>query len=151
MSVPANIATNKKHYRQSLLKDITHHVNLLADRIYALLPNGTRLLIAITGPPGSGKSTLASELSRRLTLKKYMNVVVPMDGFHLDNSLLEINGLLGQKGAPETFDVYGFLRFISALKNGENVVAPTFDRGRDIAIAGAIHVPPECPIVIFLM
>lgn len=130
------------------MKDITNHVNLLADRIYAFRPNNPRLLVALAGAPGSGKSTLASELSRRLTLQKCVNVVVPMDGFHLDNSLLEAHGLLARKGAPETFDVAGFIRMINALRRGDNVVAPTFDRARDIAIAGAIHVPPECPVVI---
>ena len=130
------------------MKDITNHVNLLADRIYALRPNNPRLLVALAGAPGSGKSTLARELSRRLTLQKCVNVVVPMDGFHLDNSLLEAHGLLARKGAPETFDVAGFIRMINALRRGDNVVAPTFDRARDIAIAGAIHVPPECPVVI---
>jgi len=130
------------------VKDVTNHVNILADRVHALRANRSRLLVALAGAPGSGKSTLAAELSRRLTLQKCVNVVVPMDGFHLDNGLLEVHGLLTRKGAPETFDAAGFIRMIKALRSEDNVIAPTFDRTRDIAIAGAIHIPPECPVVI---
>ena len=130
------------------MKDITNHVNQLADRVHALRANQPRLLVALAGAPGSGKSTLATELSRRLTLQKCVNVVVPMDGFHLDNGLLEVHGLLARKGAPETFDAAGFIRTVNALRRQDNVVVPTFDRTRDIAIAGAIHIPPECPVVI---
>lgn len=130
------------------MKDITNHVNLLADRVHAVRAQQSRTLVALAGAPGSGKSTLASELSRRLTQQKCLNVVVPMDGFHLDNAILEEHGLLLRKGAPETFDTSGFIRLINALREEDNVIAPTFDRARDIAIAGAIHVPPECPVVI---
>lgn len=133
---------------KTLVKDITEHVNILADRVHTLRATKPRLLVALAGAPGSGKSTLASELSRRLSVQKCPNVVVPMDGFHLDNSVLEQHGLLARKGAPETFDAAGFIRIVDALRRRDNVVAPTFDRTRDIAIAGAIHVPPECPVVI---
>ncbi len=130
------------------MKDITNHVNLLADKVHALRAHQPRLLVALAGTPGSGKSTLASELSRRLSVQKCTNVVVPMDGFHLDNGLLEEHGLLGRKGAPETFDAAGFIRTVNALRRSDNVVVPVFDRARDIAIAGAVHVPPECQVVI---
>lgn len=130
------------------MKDITNHVNLLADRVHAVRAQQSRTLVALAGAPGAGKSTLATELSRRLTLQKCQNVVVPMDGFHLDNGILEKHGLLQRKGAPETFDAAGFIRAVHALREADNVVVPTFDRARDIAIAGAIHIPPECPVVI---
>lgn len=130
------------------MQEITNYINVLADRIHELRQTQPRLLIAIAGAPGSGKSTLASELSRRLTLQKCRNVVVPMDGFHLDNAILEAHGWLHRKGAPETFDTGGLLRLVAAMRAGEDVVAPRFDRTRDIAIAGAIHVPADCPVVI---
>ena len=53
-----------------------------------------------------------------------------------------------RKGAPETFDAPGFLRLIRALKTGEEVFAPSFDRTRDLAIAGSVAVPAAARVVI---
>ena len=69
-----------------------------------------RLLIAIAGAPGSGKSTLAAALVDKINNCKIGKaVLVPMDGFHLDNEELIEKGLIKKKGAPETFDVKGLL------------------------------------------
>ena len=108
----------------------------------------TRQLVAITGAPGCGKSTLATELARRLSAQRRKTIVVPMDGFHLDNAILETRGLTQRKGAPETFDAPGFIRLIKALKTGEEVFAPVFDRTRDLAIAGAVAVPVDAQVII---
>lgn len=128
--------------------DITAHVNALADRVHALRPTHPRLIVALAGAPASGKSTLAAELMRRLRLQKCAAEVVPMDGFHLDNAVLDARGLRGRKGAPETFDATGFVHMIRRLKSPGDVVVPLFDRARDIAIAGAQVVPNDCPVVI---
>jgi pantothenate kinase len=98
-----------------------------------------RVLIAIAGPPGAGKSTLAAALADQVAGA----AVVPMDGFHLDNMVLEQRCLLARKGAPESFDAAGFLNMVTRLKRGEEVVIPVFDRARDIAIAGARVIGPE--------
>lgn len=130
------------------MQDITMEVNELADRIHEMRQDRDRLLVAVTGAPASGKSTLAAEVSRRLTLQKVPNTLVPMDGFHLDNDILDARDLRQCKGAPETFDVHGLLRTIAALRAQEDVVVPRFDRTRDIAIAGAVHVSPRTPVVL---
>lgn len=139
---------SSKHYRRQAVLDVTAQVNLLADRAHAHRALRPRTLIAIAGPPASGKSTLAAELSRRLTAQRCPNAIVPMDGFHLDNAVLDARGLLTRKGAPETFDVEGFLTLVSRLRAPGEVVYPRFDRDRDLAIAGAAVVPADCPIVI---
>jgi pantothenate kinase len=90
-----------------------------------------RLLIAIAGPPASGKSTLASHVQRGFQQYGTDCGLVPMDGFHFDNALLERRGLLGRKGAPETFDVVGFTSIIEQLKAGEEVSVPHFNRSLD--------------------
>ena len=92
-----------------------------------------RRIVAILGAPGSGKSTLAAQLVAGLDDA----VLVPMVGFHLDNRLLEAGGLRGCKGAPGTFDAAGFVALVRRLKAGGEVVHPVFDRGLDLAIAGA--------------
>ena len=90
----------------------------------ALGPRQGRRLVALAGPPATGKSTLAGALCERLSRDGQSAVVVPMDGFHLDNRILEARGLLARKGAPETFDADGFIALIRRLKSGAEVVAP---------------------------
>lgn len=128
--------------------DITSQINLLADRVHHLAGGQSRVMVAITGAPASGKSTLAAELARRLTLQKRSAIVVPMDGFHLDNAVLDARDLRPRKGAPETFDAAGFVHLIRRIKSGEEVAAPLFDRPRDISIAGATIVPADTTAII---
>lgn len=128
------------------MSTLTHHVNILADHL--LDRQDAPQLVAIVGAPGCGKSTLAIELARRLNTQKRKTTIVPMDGFHLDNAVLDAHGLRPRKGAPETFDAPGFIRMIKAIKAGEKVYAPVFDRARDLAIAGAVAVPQDAAIVI---
>ncbi|MEL6682081.1 MAG: NB-ARC domain-containing protein [Pseudomonadota bacterium] len=128
------------------MSSLTLHINTLAEHL--LEAPDARQLVAITGAPGCGKSTLASELARRLTAQRRKSAVVSMDGFHLDNTILEARGLSQRKGSPETFDSPGFIRLVKALKTGEEVFAPLFDRTRDLAIAGAVVVPADAQIII---
>jgi fructokinase len=120
----------------------------LAVRIEALPPTGHRRLIAIAGPPGSGKSTLAEAVVGDLMRRGQNAVLMPMDGFHLDNRLLEPRGLLPRKGAPETFDFGGFLAALRRVRDEASVVLPVFDRSREIAIAGAEEIRAETRIVV---
>lgn len=128
--------------------DISAQVTALFDRAKAQLEDRPRVLVALAGAPGSGKSTLAAALLRRCRDSRVPAEIVPMDGFHLDNVVLDARGLRQRKGAPETFDAEGFIHLIRRLRAGGEVVAPIFDRARDIAIAGAQVVPREARIVI---
>jgi len=74
--------------------------------------------------------------------------VVPQDGFHLDNQVLEERGQLHRKGAPQTFDGAGFVHIVRRLKERADVAVPTFDRTRDISIAGARIVPASAEVII---
>ena len=127
---------------------MTSHINVLAERIHELARRKPRVIVGIVGAPGSGKSTLAAELARRLERQKLMPRTVPMDGFHLDNAVLDLWGLRTRKGAPETFDARGFVLLAKRLARGEEVVAPVFDRARDIAIAGAQLIEADAQVVI---
>ncbi len=115
----------------------------LVDRISEITPNGRRSLIAISGPPASGKSRLAAQVVDALNHRRKAAVLVPMDGFHLDNTILEARGLLARKGAPETFDGQGFVHAIRRMRDEDDVILPTFDRAADLSIAGAINIGPQ--------
>lgn len=111
--------------------------------------SGRRRLLGIAGPPGAGKTTLAEYLVGALGPDRA--VLVPMDGFHLADVELRRLGLLSRKGAPETFDPYGYAALLRRLKEprpGEPVYAPGFERELEQPIAGSIPVAPEVPLII---
>ena len=94
-----------------------------------------RLMVAIAGPPGAGKSTVADALAIALNhrLSDHPAEVVPMDGFHYDNAILDARHLRARKGAPETFDADGFLALIRRLRTEQGDIAtPVFDRNVDL-------------------
>ncbi|MEU7725531.1 nucleoside/nucleotide kinase family protein [Streptomyces sp. NPDC040724] len=109
---------------------------------------GGRRILGIAGPPGAGKSTLAARLAEALGPERA--VVVPMDGFHLAQAELTRVGLADRKGAPDTFDVAGYVSLLHRLRtsDGATVYAPAFDRSLEEPIAGSIPVPPAVPLVI---
>jgi pantothenate kinase len=104
-----------------------------------------RFLVGIAGPPGSGKSTLAAALEARLS----QAAAVPMDGFHLDDAILEARGQRARKGAPYTFDCRGFRLLLERLKSGEaEVFCPVFDRSLELSRNAAREVSAQVRIVI---
>jgi pantothenate kinase len=108
-----------------------------------------RLVVAIAGAPGSGKSTIAETLRQDIAARGETVAVVPMDGFHFDNRVLEARGLLPRKGAPETFDVAGFHHLLGRIVAREpDVAIPVFDRSIEIARAGAAIVTAETRIIL---
>jgi fructokinase len=127
---------------------VTRLATGLADRIEALPPGRGRCLVAIAGPPGSGKSTLAEAVVEVLNERARAAALMPMDGFHLDNRLLEPRGLLPRKGAPETFDFGGLASTLRRVRDEHSVILPIFDRSREIAIAGAGEIGPQTRIVV---
>lgn len=111
------------------------------------LMDGGRAVLGICGAPGAGKSTIAARLA---TAVGKQAVVVPMDGFHLHDNELARLGLADRKGAPETFDVRGYVAMLRRLRTetAHTVYAPEFDRSRELSVAGAIAIRPEHRLVI---
>lgn len=118
----------------------------LVERARALAA-GPRRVLGVTGPPGAGKSTLTAAVVSALAPAA---VLVPMDGFHLAGSELERLGRHDRKGAPDTFDAAGYVALLRRLRaaSEETVYAPVFDRHLEEAIAGAVPVAPEVPLVV---
>ena len=125
-----------------------HGISGLVSSILNAPQQGQRRVVAIAGPPGSGKSTIAKALVPLVAQAGVIAQVVPMDGFHLDNSILLERNLIDVKGSPGTFDVRGLAELISRLGNEPEIIFPKFDRDKDLAIAGAGFVSEECDLVL---
>lgn len=76
-------------------------------------------------------------------------IVLPMDGFHLDNAILDKAGFRGRKGAPHTFDVEGFASLLSRVKQAiAPIYAPMFDRESDLSRNCAIKIDRQHQVVL---
>ena len=110
----------------------------LARDLIARAGNLPRLMVAVAGPPGSGKSTLADSLRDALMVAGESAVVVPMDGFHFDDIILNRRGHRPRKGAPWTFDVAGFEVLLKRIRAREpDIAIPVFDRTMELSKAAA--------------
>ena len=126
------------NYNELLIKLLDNLKNDLKNRYF----------IALSGPPASGKSTISEKLLKDLTLKGHNSSILQMDGFHYDDQILKQKSLLLKKGAPETFDVMGFLNFLFRLQNEDDVAIPIFDRSLELSRSSAVIISKETRVVI---
>jgi len=105
-----------------------------------------RRILGIAGAPGVGKSTYAERLVAEADEPA---AYLPMDGFHLADTALSSLGLLDRKGAPETFDAWGYAALLARIRTvGHTVWAPTFERHLEQPLAGSIAVAPDVALVV---
>jgi pantothenate kinase len=106
-----------------------------------------RRILGITGAPGVGKTTYALA---QVATSGAPAAYVPMDGFHLADVTLTALGRLDRKGAPDTFDAWGYAALLRRLHDERDhvVYAPGFERDLEQPIAGALAVPPEAELVV---
>ncbi|WP_405581019.1 nucleoside/nucleotide kinase family protein [Streptomyces sp. NBC_01190] len=127
---------------------------MLVDDVVALVPSipGRRALLGLVGAPAAGKSTLARRLVTGVNerLGAETAAYVPMDGFHLSNAQLDRLGLRDRKGAPETFDVDGYVHLLRRLRaeHERPVYAPDFDRRLEEPVAASLVVPARTALVV---
>jgi len=119
----------------------------LVERAAALTRAGTRRLLGITGAPGAGKSTLGAALLGALGDGA---ALVGMDGFHFANVELRRLQRADRKGAPDTFDVDGYVALLARLRTppAVPVYGPVFDRALEEPIGSAVPVLPATPLVL---
>lgn len=128
----------------------------LVDRIGRMSVRETGVVvIGIAGAPGVGKTTLAEQLMASLNLdesdpEQQRFAHIPLDGFHLSDQELTRLSLLERKGAPGTFDAYGYAALLKRLREPRDsaVYAPGFERTIEQPIAGVIPVYPLVRTVI---
>jgi pantothenate kinase len=78
-------------------------------------------VLGLTGPPGTGKSTVAGLVGELLEARGIAVAgQAPMDGFHLSNAVLEDLDLADRKGAPDTFDVWGYVALLERIQAGDD-------------------------------
>lgn len=141
---------------------LLHSLDDLAATIAAAAQPGQRTIVGIVGPPGAGKSTVAAALIEQLNGAGDIQpadthpaptpsaALLPMDGFHLPQARLVELGRRDRMGAPDTFDVAGFLATLAALRRDRPgiVRAPGFDRTIEEPVPDAIEIGTERSIVV---
>ena len=77
-------------------------------------------------------------------------MLIPMDGYHLSQRVLDELGLSDRKGAPETFDAAGLNQLLDRVHNETDQVVyfPVFDRSLEEPIAAGGGVQPNQDIVV---
>ncbi len=116
-------------------------------------PADKRFVVGIVGFPGAGKSTLAEELVKSLNTifsSQQKAQLLPMDGYHLPNEILDKLGLRAFKGIPDTFDAGGFIQLLAKIKQSplQILKAPVFDRSIDGSIEDAIEIGMDVKVIV---
>ncbi|MDI4639100.1 MULTISPECIES: nucleoside triphosphate hydrolase [Halomonadaceae] len=126
------------------------NIHDMAARLLEASMHRQRFIVALAGPPAAGKSFLSEWLCREINLRQPgIAAVVPMDGYHFDNAVLEPEGLVPVKGAPETFDIDGLRQDLTRIRRADRRVAvPVFDRPLDLARAGGRIITLEHRLII---
>jgi pantothenate kinase len=107
-----------------------------------------RIIIGIVGKPGAGKSRLSSYLMENLSSD--VTSLLPMDGYHLSNKILVELGRADRKGAPDTFDSFGFAELLERISKGKNedIYYPIFHREIEESIAAEGVISSKTKLVI---
>ncbi|WP_022869026.1 AAA family ATPase [Schaalia vaccimaxillae] len=111
----------------------------VVDLVVERLRRGDELrVLGLTGPPGTGKTTVAALVADMLRARGVQVAgVAPMDGFHMSNAVLDESDRHDRKGAPDTFDVWGFVALLRRLRSSAN------SSSQDTSSRGTPKTPPK--------
>lgn len=126
-----------------------HSLEAALERAITLIQSkDTRIIIGLVGKPGAGKSTLSSYLLKKL--QKETTALVPMDGFHLSNVQLNKLGRIDRKGAPDTFDSYGYVDLLRRIKTdtSNDIYFPIFHRDIEESIFAEGVIRPHTSLIL---
>ena len=120
----------------------------LIDQAKSILASNKRSILAVAGAPGAGKTTITQSILQALGPENV--VIVPMDGFHLSNTILKKWDRRSRKGAWDTFDASGYIHLVNRIKHQKEdiILAPDFDRDIDESIGGVIEVSVNTPLIL---
>lgn len=125
---------------------------LVTDACALIRTSGPPAILGLAGPPAAGKSTLARQIVAAANgrLGADRAAYLPMDGFHLSNAQLDRLGRRDHKGAPDTFDVAGYLALLRrlAVETAHPVYVPDFDRALHEPVAARHVVHPGTRLIV---
>jgi pantothenate kinase len=125
----------------------------LIDGVAALVEQADRrVVLGLAGAPAAGKSTLATTLVRAVNDRHGPDgaAYLPLDGFHLSNAQLERFGRQDRKGAPDTFDVWGYGALLQRIMQGTecDIYVPDYDRKLHEPVAARLVIRPTTRLIV---
>ncbi len=134
---------------------MTASLDRLEDAVRGWIGDGP-LILGLCGAQGSGKSTLAAGLRDRLTADGMRVAILSLDDLYLgsaarDALARDIHPLLRTRGVPLTHDVTHGMAILDAVRAGQAVPLPRFDKARDEpepAVDWPLA-PPDLDLLIF--
>lgn len=113
-------------------------------------------VFAITGLQGSGKSTLAHQIAMQAEASGLRVAVLSLDDLYLTRAqrmrlATEVHPLLATRGPPGTHDVALGCQVLDALRAGEHIALPRFDKLADdrLPTTGWPRMPERADLVLF--
>ena len=93
-------------------------------------------VLGVCGAQGSGKSTLSAGLAQRLNARGITAAILSLDDLYLSHDrraglAREVHPLFATRGAPGAHDVAHGLALLDAVKAGQGVTLPRFDKATD--------------------
>ncbi|MFT4257082.1 MAG: kinase [Pseudoxanthomonas sp.] len=131
---------------------------LIAEALDAALalPVGHVPVLGLSGLQGTGKSTLAAQIAALATARGSRAAVVSIDDFYLRKAqraalARTVHPLLATRGPPGTHDIALALHTLDALRAGEPVALPRFDKLADDRVHTAYwpRIDARADVVIF--
>lgn len=114
------------------------------------------VVIGLCGTQASGKSTLARALEAKLSGEGIATATLSLDDLYLTHAeraelARTVHPLLATRGVPGTHDIALGLSVIAALRAGEPVALPRFDKGRDDRAPRGDwpNAPQDCAVLLF--